>query len=787
MAAHARPDYLDLNVAAIPEELKDRDCWVAWRPVWVVDRWTKKPVDCNTGEPGSSTNPATWTTFTAALAYADKHGLPGIGYVFSADDPYCGIDIDKCRDPANGTLTTLAATIVAELDGYVEVSPSGTGVKIWVRGLLPGNKGYKSVKKRVEMYDQGRYFTVTGHRLTESQITIPERAEALAHIHAKLFPISAVTTAPSARPALQPPPPDDQLLIDRAHRAKNGPAFARLWSGDTSGHNDDDSSADLALCNHLAFWVGPDPSRIDRLFRASRLYRTKWERPDYRDATITKALDGRSDYYDWAERGDSGASFRLVGADESPEDEGGAPSTNANDYDLSDTGNANFFTALNAGELRYDHRRKAWFRWAGHWWAQDTDGYPLRLTEEMVRLRSRAAALIEDENARKLARKWSLTSQSKEKRKSCLDLAASNQPITLSGAAWDNDPYLFGVANGVVDLLTGTLHPGSPLDQISLHSPAIFDAAATCPRWEQFLAEVFGNDREIIDWMQRIIGYSLTGSIEEHAAFFCFGTGSNGKSTLLNILAYLLGDYAGTTSFATLEANDRQGGSSEIAALSGKRLVAASETSEGKQLNEGRLKALTGGDPIQARFLYANPFSFRPLLKLWVAVNHKPTVRDDSIGFWRRVKLIDFKASFRGKGADKHLEATLQGEASGILNWAIAGCRDWRAGGLRTPESIDAATREYQQESDPLALFVDEACVIGEMQVVQSNVLYLAYLEWTSEQGLREREVLSNNMFGRRLGERFEREHGKHGKRYRGIGISMGWQDRPKGATFKPR
>lgn len=614
---------------------------------------------------------------------------------------------------------------------------------------------------------------------------IPERQSELNQLYSQLFPVRPVEDAPPPRPQ-GTPPPDDQALIDRAHRAKNAGGFARLWRGDTSGHHDDDSSADLALCNHLAFWAGPDPARIDRLFRQSRLYRTKWERPSYREPTIAKALAGRTEFYAWGERGDvDSATFDLDG-DEATDAEAGAPalSQNPNDYDLTDTGNGEFFAALYTGQFRFDHRRGKWYRWSRFWWRGESDRHARLHTKNIARLRMRAAAEIEDETRRKAALAWAKTTQSKAKRDALLSHAADEPSLAADGDDWDTDPYLLGAGNGAIDLRTGILHPGHPLDRISLRSPVPFDPYATAPRWERFLMEVFRDDAPLVAWLRRMIGYTLTGDISEHAFVVCFGAGSNGKSTLFTLLGHILGDYGGALNFSALAHAEYESHPTEIAALDGKRFVTASELNEGQRLNEARIKALTGGDLIKARFMRQDEFEFRPVLKLWLAVNHKPVVKDDSRGFWRRMRLLPFTREFP---INHDLEGELRAEAPGILNWAVRGCLEWQTQGLGTAETIEQATKSYREDSDPLIAFVADCCTVGEQFTVRASHLFKAYEEWATEQGQRERELLTSTMFGRRVGERYPKQRDSIGNFYKGIAIASTWEARDsRPARFTP-
>jgi hypothetical protein len=292
----APPEVLPINVAAIPADLRERPQWVGWRWEWVESRdkpgkWTKLPVNARTGQEASSTDPSSWSDFATALAYARVRDLPGIGDVFSADDPFTGVDLDNCRDPETGAIEPWAAAIVAGLDSYTELSPSGTGVHVIVRATKPGPRCTKPVGAvgKIEMYDASRYFTVTGHRLPSAPVTVEARQEELTALYAKTFGVNGHTStgaAPTSRSSFL----SDAELIEKCRAAKNGPAFERLFlNGDTSDYAGDHSVADLALCSILSFWT-QDVDQIDRLFRDSALYRPKWDRDDYRSRTTSKAL-----------------------------------------------------------------------------------------------------------------------------------------------------------------------------------------------------------------------------------------------------------------------------------------------------------------------------------------------------------------------------------------------------------------------------------------------------------------------------------------------------------------
>ena len=439
-------------------------------------------------------------------------------------------------------------------------------------------------------------------------------------------------------------------------------------------------------------------------------------------------------------------------------------------FNRTDAGNGEYFARLCGDRLRYDHLRGCWLVWDGHWWRDDGTRSVRRLAKEAARSRYGQATAIADLRERAEEARFAIGSENRARLEAMLTSAETESPIADAGDRWDADPWLLGVANGVVDLRTGTLRPGSPNDRMTRHTDVAYERDARAPRWLRFLDEVFAGDEALIGFIGRAIGYSLTGDTSEQCLFTCYGTGSNGKSVLLAIIRAIAGGYAANTPFSTFEGRSRTSIPNDLAALAGARLVTASETAEDTRLNESRLKALTGGDPITARFLNHEFFTYRPVAKFWLAVNHKPRVTDDSYGFWRRVRLIPFTRQF-GADADRNLVETLTGELPGILAWAVECALAWQTEGLEAPAAVAAATGSYRIESDPLADFLTAACVTADACSLPAGLAYRAYQEWAAEAGLRERELLSNRTFGERMVGHFERVHTKAGNVYRGVGL----------------
>src|SRR5215469_969273 len=354
-------------------------------------------------------------------------------------------------------------------------------------------------------------------------------------------------------------------------------------------------------------------------------------------------------------------------------------------FPRTDAGNAEYIAKLFGDVLRYDHTQGRWVIWnkTHRRWREDKCSEIPEFAIAAARRRRRGASRLADTDRSKAEIKWSFESENRHSVEDALELAKGLVPISDTGEGWDADPLLFGVKNGVVDLRTGKLRDERPGDRITKHSPIPFDPTAKCARFEQFLIEIFENDEALVDYLQRTLGYCLTGLVHEQCVFCWHGTGANGKSTLILLARYIWGNYAVNLPFSALEIQNRN--SNDLVGLAGARLATAVETNEGMRLNQARIKALTGGDPITARRLYHESFTFDPTHKLVLAFNHKPTIADDSEGMWRRVHLVPFNRYFQEHERDKKLLDELKAEAPGILAMLVRGCLRYQKIGLDMP------------------------------------------------------------------------------------------------------
>lgn len=418
----------------------------------------------------------------------------------------------------------------------------------------------------------------------------------------------------------------------------------------------------------------------------------------------------------------------------------------------SDIGNAERLVARHGGDFRYVPKWKSWMAWTGTHWERDETGRIQRACKDTLRQLAREAIDQDDKSRRDAMLKHALASEANGRINGMIERARAEPGMSIAHDVFDQRPFLLNVANGTVDLETGQLRLPERADYLTKRSPVPFDPDALCPRWEQFLLDVFDRRVDLIGYVQRAVGYSLTGDTSEQCLQLLHGAGANGKSTFLEVMQALCGDYGVQADFATfLDGRAAEGPRNDVARLAGARMVRTSEVGEGKRFNEALVKALTGSETISARFLYSEAFEFVPTFKLWFAANHKPVIRGQDHAIWRRVRLVPFDVQFDGARRDQRMKEKLLAELPGILAWAVAGALAWRRDGLQAPADVVAATEEYRRDSDVIGAFLEDCCDVGRGLEIEASVLYKAYRQWAKDGGEHE---LSQTAFGRRLEER---------------------------------
>jgi putative DNA primase/helicase len=429
-------------------------------------------------------------------------------------------------------------------------------------------------------------------------------------------------------------------------------------------------------------------------------------------------------------------------------------------FELTDLGSAQLFAEAHGDRLRYVRARGRWLTWSGGRWRVDQTGEAERAAKDVARRLLVRAAALDDDRARRDATRWALTSQAEARQRAMLKLAETEPGLAVAPEQLDADPWLLSCGNGTLDLRTGDLHNHDPEDLISLGSEVDYDPEATCPRWLHFLREVFNDDQELIGFVRRAAGYSLTADTHEHVVLVLHGDGCNGKTTFVETFQKVVGDLACTSAFDTFVRAGDRGGRNDIARLHRARMVVAAESGEGRLLDEATVKLLSGGDTVAARFLYSEFFEFRPAFKIWLVTNHKPRVDGDDEAIWRRLRLVPFEVDFLGR-EDDQLAETLEAELPGIFTWAVAGCLEWQRHGLGKSSAVETATREYRDEEDVLGAFIAERCKReGEVEAAALREAYTNYCDTLGER------ALAANALGKRLARQgFAVRKGAQGKR----------------------
>jgi putative DNA primase/helicase len=440
----------------------------------------------------------------------------------------------------------------------------------------------------------------------------------------------------------------------------------------------------------------------------------------------------------------------------------------ASEENLTDLGNARRLVRLHGDGLRHVHLWNNWLVFDGRRWAIDRNGEVMRRAQQTIATMYAEASKLPEADARRALADHAQKSESERRLRALVSLASSISGMPISPEELDQDPLLLSARNGTIDLTNGELRPHRREDFITKMVPADFDPARRSHLFESFLKQVVP-DPAVRAFLQRAIGYSLTGLTKEQVLFILWGSGANGKTTFMETMLSLVGEYATRTPSETFLARRNTGIPNDLARLRGARFIAAVEMEEGRQLAEVRVKELTGGDTVSARWLYGEWFDFKPAGKFWIGTNHKPVVSGTDHAIWRRLRLIPFTETIAEEACDRELPKKLQAELTGILTWAVEGCLAWQQEGLNPPGVVLLATNRYRDEQDVLGTFIDECCTTGESLWVASSDLLQAYEQWSGDHSMSQRK------FAAHLRERgFTPARKEHGRRrvWEGIGLA---------------
>ncbi|KFE40764.1 phage/plasmid primase, P4 family [Staphylococcus agnetis] len=754
----------------IPYELQELDHWCCFKIEQGTNgRKTKRPYNPLTNEFAKSNDESTWVSFEDAASLSVNYD--GIGFFFK--EPYVGVDLDDVSQEITEYLESYDSdNIISEfidvLETYAEISPSGNGIHLILKGELPP-KGRR--RGNVEIYDKGRFFTMTGKNIGGYRGITEDEMNKLSYLHSKyiLKPDTekkVINTSKGFGNDLSA-----EQIIDIAKKSKNGLRFTTLFEGDWSQFYSSQSEADLAFCNDLAFWTARDPHKMDEIFRKSVLYRDKWDNTHgndtYGNQTISKAIDGCQNEFIPEVSPDN--DFQIYVMDQDVK-----PAKKNKRYSYDDTGNAERLKDKFGDFIRYNYTANSWYYYDGKRWKKDDSGKMKTLVDKVVaslkdeKISAEHYEGYKDEEIKKFRTRHWKDSRNHNKKENMMKECQHLLPIHNHN--FDTDFSLFNTQNGYINLNNGELLDHDKNKYFTKISNIEYTDKADCPKWEQFLDDIFLGNQELIKFIQRCIGYSLSGYTTEQVLFVLYGNGRNGKSVFLDVINEVFGDYSTNIQpqvIMTSKLGNNGGPTPELAKLDGARFVTTTEPNEGDRFDEGLLKQITGGDRISARKLHENSFEFTPQLKLWMATNHKPYVRGTDEGIWRRFVIIPFAKQIPLHEVDRELPQKLKEELPAIIKWCVDGYLEWQRIGLSEPEIVREQRDEYRAEMDSTELFIRDVCETGETKFIRTSQLFKAYDTWARDN---HQYRMSNKKFRTEMEKKFTVKKSSY-EYYQGIQI----------------
>jgi putative DNA primase/helicase len=401
---------------------------------------------------------------------------------------------------------------------------------------------------------------------------------------------------------------------------------------------------------------------------------------------------------------------------------------------FTDSTNAERMMKKYGADIRYVPEWKKWIVWNGSYWKIDLGG-ALVHEKGLAMIRSMYREILEtaDYREKDAIEKAAVQSESMRRRDAFIRAASLIPGFTIEVEALDTNPFLLNVQKGTIDVTNGEFREYRREDYITKMANVVYDPTAACPRWEIFIREIMDNKGELISFFQTALGWGITGDTSEQVMFILIGNGANGKSTCVNAVMHILGEYATSTENQTLMKQTGDRISNDIARLRGMHFVSCTEAEQGKKLSESLIKQITGTDRMTARFLFSEFFTFMPTFKIFMATNHKPTITGTDDGIWRRIRIIPFTTKIAEEKRDRQLGEKLAGESSGILNWLISGAKRWKAEGLALPSEVKHADDEYREEMDVIGSFIKDRCEQKPGVTIRARELFKCYQDWCEE------------------------------------------------------
>ena len=730
----------NVTLKYIPSELKLNALWCGWR----LTEKGKVPFNLATGQHAKSNDPSTFSTYPILLnnlhnflKYENGKQVGGVGLgIFRG---YSAVDIDHCVDES-GNLSEMAKEIVDFCKSYTEYSPSRTGVRIIFKTQTKINKQDYYINNRnngLEIYisdNTNKFVSITGNKISGDTIAEVD-----------------------IQPILDKYMRKGAFNVEKA--LKKDSKFAELWNATAPGSGANESEIDMALACKLAYYLKNDEAEMRRYFEASPYFQSK-------DPTHQKKWKG-----EYSLNTIHNATM-FVGAPVQA-----VPSKN---YEFNDTGNAHKFADMFGDNVRYNVDNKIWMTWNGNYWQYDITESIKNLAEILAEKITYEMGSVSDMQQQIRAFKNIEHLYSSAGKEAMLKEARHLEGIPVTNSLLDLDKRLICCNNGTIDLRTQSLRPSERADMISMSTNCELGEGQP-KRFIKFINEIFA-DPEVVHYVHKALGYSISDLTREQCMFILHGDGNNGKSLLLDVIAETLGGYSVTSKPQLLtETTFGSQNSEEIARLKGKRFCVVEEIKSGDKLDEQLVKQFTSGiGKMVARFLYANSFEFEVRCKIWMATNYEPVIRGTDKGIWRRIVKIPVPTDFDGR-EDKDLREKLLAEKPQILNWLLEGYRLYEEEGLEQPAAIKAATAEYKKEMDIVQQWIDEYCEVDKQYFERANLLYDNFRSFCQRRDQRTNQTA----FGRNLGRKFKKYNSGSGIVYMGIRLRQGAVDLSRRVSYE--
>ncbi|WP_137601180.1 phage/plasmid primase, P4 family [Paucilactobacillus nenjiangensis] len=788
-----------VRYSSVPEELQKLSIWGLFKtevkPTKTdPNHLTKMPISPVDASGLPSNDSSKWFDFETALNALNEMKFNSKGLAMLIQPPYMFIDLDHKENEMNNGTGMVAEFLTAANHSYAETSVSGTGLHIIARGEKHTTRS-KNSKFGLEMYTDARFVALTGDSFNGVSTINEVNQDYLDKLTAKYFPektpVSNVSTV-----SIGSELPDDAELLDKAFNAKNGNDFKELYQGNWEKNYSSQSEADQALANYLAFWTNKDYSQMDRLFRQSNLMREKWDekhgKQTYAAITLNTAMRDVSDTYSKHSTNDNAYNISELLDERTTKDDKPLAEYPIPDFtqltkkrmpyfSYDDTGNADRFTAVYHNQFIYDDVKKCFYFWNGVQWQNDTAKKASKALNNLINeLKIEPLHLapgMSEEDGQSIFQKFSKRSRQHSGKVGALEEVKGQ--VAIDPELLDADKNLINTPNGILKIDDNELSivkntPGKLLTKITAGS--ITTDSIHGSRWERFLNEIFLGDVETIQFMKRVIGYSLVGNGKERKMFILYGddaddenNGNNGKSVMVQAVANVLKDYAWQSNAQMLietqsQFDNSKAASPDIAALENMRFVRTTELKDRAKLDEAKVKMLTSGESINTRSLYKGEVNFQATHAIFLTTNFKPVINGTDAAIWGRLVYIPFLAKFSEEkhNIDTNLLEKLDREKDIIMTWIVEGAQDYLANGLQIPQSIMQNNEHERNKQDVVQMFVDDCIIMTGNDTDRIKPVDLQHLfkGWSKDLDIKMSADKFSKLFRKRYEDNYITSHG---------------------------